>query len=704
MIKDDSQDVESKTTEDSVEQNSELEQNVGAHSELEMKVDEAEWEELEPEDMEKIYEETFRNINEGQVVTGRILEITEDEVLVDVGYKSEGAISIEEFRNVLDEGSLKVGDEIDVYLEKTEDSEGLIVLSKEKADKIKIWDKINRIYENGEIIEGKVISKIKGGLTMDIGVRAFLPGSQIDIRPVRDPESLIGQTLEMKVIKLNKRRGNIVLSRRAILEEEREKLKKETLEALTENAIVEGTVKNITEYGAFIDLGGIDGLLHITDMSWGRVNHPSELFVIGDRVEVMVLKFDPETERVSLGLKQKTPDPWETADKKYPIGTKVTGKVISLTDYGAFVELEEGVEGLVHVSEMSWTRRIKHPSKLVSVSDTIEAVVLDLDKENKRISLGMKQAEPNPWDLVEEKYPIGCTVAGRVRNLTNFGAFIELEEGVDGLIHISDMSWTKRINHPSEMLRKGEKVEAKVLDIDPENERLSLSLKHTVENPWTDANEKFRPGSIVKGTVIRNTDFGVFVELEGGIEGLVHISELDSKRISHPDEVCNEGEELTMQVLKIEPDERRIGLSVRAYKESLEKAETQKIMEQIEADKPLSTMGDVIDKDIETAEDSEPQDEGEQAEETAETAEDAQEDEKEKVQAESDENEQDEAPDVETAAEEHEADLKTEKTADESEGQESVESEEEKQAEEDAAQKSEEEKQATDVEEEKKAE
>ncbi|MBN2055361.1 30S ribosomal protein S1 [bacterium] len=549
---------------------------------------------MSPNLMEQLYSQTFQNVSEGQIVKGRVLQINDSEVLVDVGYKSEGVIPIEEFRAQLQDGSLKVGGEIEVYLEKTEDPSGMATLSKEKADKIKIWDEINRVYENGEHIEGRVISKIKGGLTVDIGVRAFLPGSQIDLRPVRDPERLIGKTLTMKVIKLNKRRGNIVLSRRVILEDERQKLKEKTLTALKEGVLIEGTVKNITEYGAFIDLGGIDGLLHITDMSWGRVNHPSELFQIGDQTEVMVLKFDAKSERVSLGLKQKSKDPWESADEKYPINNRVRGKVISLTDYGAFVELEEGIEGLVHVSEMSWTRRVRHPSKLVSIGDEIEAVVLDLDKENKRISLGMKQAEPNPWTLVEEKYPVGCKVAGRVRNLTNFGAFVELEEGIDGLIHISDMSWTRRVNHPSEMLKKGEMVVAVVTDIDVESERLSLSLKHAAPNPWDEASENYRIGTVVTGKVVRLTDFGVFVELEGGIEGLVHISELARRRVNHPEEVCAVGDDLTMRVIKIEPEERRIGLSIKALKSDDETQVNNRYMEDTERLMPRSTMGDAF--------------------------------------------------------------------------------------------------------------
>ncbi len=544
--------------------------------------------------MNDFYEKSFQNITEGQVVRGRVLQINENEVLVDVGYKSEGIIPIEEFRNMLEAEKLKVGDEIDVYLEKSEDSDGLIVLSKEKADKIKIWDEISRVYDNGDVIEGRVIERIKGGLTVDIGVRAFLPGSQIDLRPVRDPERLIGQTLRMRVIKLNKRRGNIVLSRRVILEDERHDLKEKTLDSLKESAIVEGIVKNITEYGAFIDLGGIDGLLHITDMSWGRINHPSEILNIGDKIKVMVLKFDQDAERVSLGLKQTTQDPWQAVEQKYPIGSRVSGKIISLTDYGAFVELEEGVEGLVHVSEMSWTRRVRHPSKIVAIGDTVEAMVLDLDKSNKRISLGMKQCETNPWALVEEKYPKGTRVEGKVRNLTNFGAFVELEEGIDGLIHISDMSWTRRINHPSELLKKGDVVETVVLDIDVENERLSLGLKQLQENPWKEAEDRFFIGNNVKGRVVRLTEFGAFVELEGGIEGLVHISELSKDRVDRPEDVCKSGDELTMKVIKVDVEERRIGLSVRAFQEEMERLEADEgIMEQ-DLKVGRSTMADVI--------------------------------------------------------------------------------------------------------------
>jgi small subunit ribosomal protein S1 len=540
--------------------------------------------------MEEIYERTFTNIAEGEVVKGRILQITGSEVLVDVGYKSEGIIPRHEFGDT----PLKAGDLVDVYLEKTEDTEGLIVLSKEKADKIKIWDQINHAYENDEILEGRVVERIKGGLTVDIGVKAFLPGSQIDLRPVRDLEKLLGENLRVKVIKLNKKRGNIVLSRRVILEQEREEKKKETLDRLREGAVLTGVVKNITEYGAFIDLGGIDGLLHITDMSWGRINHPSEMFNIGQDVEVMVLKFDPETEKVSLGLKQKSEDPWERAAQKYPISSKVRGKVISLTDYGAFVELEQGIEGLIHISEMSWTGRVKHPSKIVSIGQEIEVMVLNIDVEQKRISLGLKQTEPNPWFVVQERYPVGSIVKGKVRNFTNFGAFVELEEGIDGLIHISDMSWTSRVKHPSEIFKKGQEVEAVLLDIDPEAERLSLGLKQLSPDPWDEVSRRFYEGQVVEGEIVRLSEFGAFVRLMDGIEGLIHISELDESHVEKPEDVVQIGQNVKMKIIKIDIPERKISLSIRAFKAS-EDTDLSEYMGRQESSGP--TFGDVINRE-----------------------------------------------------------------------------------------------------------
>jgi len=413
-------------------------------------------------------------------------------------------------------------------------------------------------------ITGRIVDRIKGGLAVDIGIRAFLPGSLVDLRPVRNLDSYKGQELDMRVIKVNRRRGNIVLSRKAILEEENREKKQKTLDSLEEGKVVLGVVKNITEYGAFIDLGGLDGLLHITDMSWGRINHPSELFSIGDEVEIVVLKFDAERERVSLGYKQRTPDPWANVEERYPIGSRVSGKVVSLTDYGAFVELEEGVEGLIHVSAMSWTKRVKHPSKIVNVDETVEAMVLDLDKENRRLSLGLKQTEPNPWALIDQKYEVGSRITGKVRNLTNFGAFIEVEDGVDGLVHISDLTWSKRIKHPSEILQKGDEVEAVILKIDTENQRLSLGIKQLQPNIWDEFFRLHNVGDVLRGKVVRLTEFGAFVELDSGVEGLVHVSEFSMERVENPETYFDLDDEIEVKIIKIDPTENKVGLSVKA--------------------------------------------------------------------------------------------------------------------------------------------
>jgi small subunit ribosomal protein S1 len=521
--------------------------------------------ECSPE-MVELYANSLREIVEGEIVRGTVLEIRNDTVLVDIGYKSEGTIPLKEFQTLSGEFTIKVGDPVDVYLDQKEDTDGLIVLSREKAEKIKIWDEIRRSYEKGEVINGTILGRTKGGLMVDIGVRAFLPGSQVDLRPVRDLDKLIGKSFPMKVIKLNQRRGNIVLSRRELLEEERRALKDKTLQSLEEGKVIRGKVKNITEYGAFIDLGGLDGLLHITDMSWGRVSHPSELFAVGDEVEVVVLKFDRAAERVSLGYKQRTKDPWDGVDQRFPVGSRVRGKVVSLTDYGAFIELAEGIEGLVHISEMSWTQRVKHPSKVVSVGDPVEVMILDVDQVNKRISLGMRQTEPNPWLSVEERYPVGTRVEGTIRNLTDFGAFVELDEGIDGLIHVSDMSWTKRIRHPSELLKRGDKVEAVVLHVDKANRRISLGLKQSQPDPWqSTVPEKYRVGMDVKARVVRLADFGAFVELEDGVEGLLHVSELSHERVAKPDDIVSVGNELTLKIIKLDAEERKLGLSLRAY-------------------------------------------------------------------------------------------------------------------------------------------
>ncbi len=517
--------------------------------------------------MKEYYDRDVKTFKEGEIIKGTILRITKDSVLVDVGFKSEGEVNTSEFP---DRGrDLNIGDEIEIYLEKTEDNEGQIVLSKDKANKIKIWDNIANAFENQALIEGIIVARAKGGLTVDIGLRAFLPGSQIDLRPVRNMDRLLGKKLEMRVIKMNKKRGNIVLSRRVILEEERVQAKVDTLANLQEGKVMEGIVKNITEYGVFIDLGGIDGLLHITDMSWGRVSHPSEMFAIGDKANVMILKYDKEKERVSLGLKQITEDPWNKADEKYSPGTSIRGKVVSITDYGAFLELEKGIEGLVHISEMSWSKNLKHPSRIVAIGDMVEAVVLSLDKEKRRISLGMKQTEANPWENIEEKYPVNTVVEGRVRNLTDFGAFIELEDGIDGLIHISDMSWTKKVKHPSEILKKREVVKAMVLSVERTEEKLSLGLKQLEEDPWEQATSKYTLGQDVDVTISKIATFGAFGELGDHIEGLIHVSQYGKAHRNKPEDAFKEGDAATCRVMNIDVEKRKIGLSIKAIEEGL---------------------------------------------------------------------------------------------------------------------------------------
>ncbi len=522
---------------------------------------------LDYKELMDAYDGSFKNISEGEVVTGRVVKITEANVVIDVGYKSEGVISIGEF--IGEDGVLEVkpGDKVDVLLESTENRDGYVVLSREKAERMKIWDVIEKAYQDQSIIVGRVIERIKGGLSVDVGVRAFLPGSQVDLHPTRNLDSFRGEELRMRVIKVNRRRGNIVLSRKAVLEEEHYKQKEETLRDLEEGKIVSGVIKNITDYGAFVDLGGIDGLLHITDMSWGRVNHPSDLFEVGQEIQVKILKFDRLEEKVSLGYKQLTGDPWLSAARRYTVGSRVNAKVVSLTDYGAFVELEEGVEGLIHISEMTWNKRIKHPSKLLEVGSDVEAVVLDLDAEGRRISLGIKQTEPNPWDVIAEKYAINSVVTGTVRNLTDFGAFIEVEEGVDGLVHISDLSWTKKINHPSEVLKKGQKVNAVVLNVEAENQRLSLGIKQLEPDKWEEFFSQHQIGDVVPGRIVRLTSFGAFVELTEGVEGLCHVSELDERHIQNPEDHFQAGQELDIKIIKMNLLERKIGLSIRALKE-----------------------------------------------------------------------------------------------------------------------------------------
>jgi small subunit ribosomal protein S1 len=542
------------------------ETNEGPNAEA--SIDEESMEDVEEsgEDLENLmdmYEESFKRFQEGEVVTGKIISVDKDHVLVDIGYKSEGQIRINEFKG--EDGNLdaNLGDTVEVMVEWWDEEDEVVILSKEKAEKVKVWEEIKTSYDEDGTVEGVITNRVKGGFSVDIGVQAFLPGSQADLRPIRNMDEMVGQTLTFKILKYNRKRSNIVLSRRVILEEERETKRAATLAAIHDGKVMPGIVKNITEYGVFVDLGGVDGLLHITDISWGRVKHPSELFSVSDEITVKILNLDLEKERVSLGIKQLTPDPWSLAAEQYPVGSRVSGRVVSLTDYGAFVELEEGIEGLIHVSEMSWTRKVRHPSKIVSVGETVEAVVLDIRPENRRISLGMKQVVPNPWDVISEKYPVGTTIEGKIKNITDFGLFVGIDEGIDGLIHISDISWTKRIKHPNELFKKGDVVQAIVLDIDKQNERFSLGVKQLHADPWKSVAERYEVGKEITGTVTNVTDFGVFVELEEGIEGLVHVSEISKEKIKTPVGKFNVGDLLTAKVMNINSEERRIGLSIK---------------------------------------------------------------------------------------------------------------------------------------------
>lgn len=503
-------------------------------------------------------------VHEGQVIKVEVLSVNKDFVLVDAGYKSEGLISTNEFQVINGEPQVKSGDNVEVYVESRENESGQMVLSKEKADRLKVWDTISDAAEREETVTGTVIGRVKGGLQVDIGVRAFLPGSQVDLRPTRNLEGLVGKDFEFKIIKFNQKRGNIVLSRRVLLEAERASKRTDTLKTLEEGAVMDGVVKNLTDYGAFVDLGGVDGLLHVTDMSWGRVQNPAEVFSVGDTIKVKVLKYDGEHERVSLGLKQIQQDPWLSVEEDFPVEKHVNGKVVSLTDYGAFIELKPGVEGLIHVSEMSWTKRVKHPSKVVNIGDDIKAIVLDIDQENKRISLGMKQVNPNPWTLLEERYPVGAVIRGEVRNMTDFGIFIGIEDGIDGLVHISDLSWTHRVKHPSEMFQKGDEVEAVVLNIDVENERFSLGIKQLHEDPWGRIPHVYPRGARVKGKVSKVTDFGAFIEIEPGIDGLCHVSEFSDEHVDDPTAFLKSGQEIEVMIIDVDPEDRKIGLSIKA--------------------------------------------------------------------------------------------------------------------------------------------
>jgi small subunit ribosomal protein S1 len=513
--------------------------------------------------MVDMYDSTIRDIREGEVVTGTVMGVGRDDVIVDVGFKSEGIIPIAEFQQPI---NVKIGDDIEVFLEQIEDSNGQLILSKQKADFMRVWDKIREVHDSGDTIEGTVARRIKGGLVVDImGVDAFLPGSQVALRQVPDFDALIGDAMDVKIIKLNKARRNIVVSRRVVLEEKREKMRGQLLNEIAVGQIRQGVVKNVTDFGVFIDLGGVDGLLHITDMSWGRIRHPSEMVNLGEKIDVKILDFDEKTSRISLGLKQMTPYPWENIEQKYPIGKKITGRVVSITDYGAFVELEKGVEGLIHISEMSWTQHIKHPSKILNAGDEVEAVVLSVDKENEKISLGIKQMEPDPWATIEEKYPPGTVVEGKVRNLTAFGAFVELEVGIDGLVHISDMSWTRRIQHPSEIMKKGDTVQVKILKIDHENRRISLGYKQLTDDPWPEIARKYAVATDCLGTVTKVLDRGIVVDLDGEVEGFVPMAQLARKGDQDLSETYKEGESIPLQVVELDKTQRKVVLSEQAY-------------------------------------------------------------------------------------------------------------------------------------------
>ena len=542
---------------------------------------------------------TADDVQEGCIVKADVLDVGKDFVLVDVGYKSEGLIPVGQFIGLPGQVGVKEGDSIEVFVEAREDESGHIVLSKEKADHLKVWDELANAYEQGEAIEGAIKCRVKGGLQVDVGVKAFLPGSQLDLRPVRNLDDFVGQKLAFRVIKFNRKRGNVVLSRRILLEKDREVKKKQTLQLLQEGAVLDGVIKNLTEYGAFVDLGGIDGLLHVVDMSWGRVQNPAEAFDVGQEVKVKVLRYDPKLEKVSLGIKQIEGDPWSGAQDRFSIGKRVSGKVVSLTDYGAFIELDPGIEGLIHVSEMSWVKRVRHPSQVVQIGDAVEAVVLDIDSEHRRISLGMKQAAPNPWELLEEKYPVGTIIQGQVRSMKDFGLFIGIDKGIDGMVHVSDLSWTHRVKHPSELFAQGEEVKAVVLNIDVENERFSLGIKQLHEDPWTRIPEAYPRGTTVKGKVRKVMDFGAFVEIEPGIDGLCHISEFTDERVEDPRAVVNVSDEVEVMVIDVDPKERRISLSVKAARKAKDGEDYRMYLaksKQIESsdDQSVGTLGDAL--------------------------------------------------------------------------------------------------------------
>lgn len=513
----------------------------------------------EMESMLKFYEETLADFVSGVVVTGKVLAINDKEVAVDIGFKSEGSIPIDEFADVRE---INVGDNIQVFIDNIEDSDGMLILSKKKADFMRVWDMVNQSYDKGEIIQGRCVRRIKGGIVVDLsGVDAFLPGSQIDVRPIRDFDALIGQTMDFKIVKINNLRKNIVVSHRVLVEEEMKGQREKILEDLQKGQILEGAVKNITDFGVFIDLGGVDGLLHINDLSWGRVAHPSEVVALDEKIKVVVLDFNEDKDRISLGLKQLQPHPWEDVENKYPVGSVIRGKVVSISDYGAFIELEKGVEGLIHISEMSWTQHIKHPSKVLSVGEMVDAKVLNIQKDERKISLGLKQLEPDPWQTLSERYPVGSRHSGKVRNLTNFGAFVELEDGIDGLIHISDLSWTKKIRHPGEVVKKGDDIDVVVLNVDRDNRRISLGYKQTQDNPWDFFEDKYRPGALVNGKVVRLIEKGLIVELPDSVDGFVPMSQLAKDNLSKPADAYQIDDELTLAVIEFNKENKKIVLS-----------------------------------------------------------------------------------------------------------------------------------------------
>jgi small subunit ribosomal protein S1 len=549
------------------------------------------------EDFSQLFEQSLKSVKPGEVVTGKVVQIANGLVTVDIGYKSEGQIPINEFRDRDGNIEVQVGDDVDVYFEASEGDTGAVSLSRAKAEQVKVWRDIEIAYNEGVPIEGLIVGKVKGGLKVDIGVAAFLPGSHADLRPTRNLDRFIGQKGRFAILKFNRSRGNVVVSRRAVLERERSALKEETLRVLEEGIILEGAVKNITDYGAFVDLGGLDGLLHITDMSWGRISHPSEVINVGDQVKVVVLKYDPERERVSLGMKQIMPDPWTTAADRYPVSLRIRGKVVSITDYGAFVELEKGVEGLIHVSEMSWTKRVTHPSKVLEMGAEVEVQVLDVDPGNRRISLGLKQVAPNPWELVRVNHPTGSHIKGKVKSITDFGIFVGVDDGIDGLVHISDLHWTKKVKHPSEVYKKGDEIEAVVLGVDVENERISLGVKQLETDPWVSLAERFPVGTKVKGPITSVTDFGVFVEIEDGIEGLVHVSQISSERVDKPSQLFNVGDELEAEVTNIDAREKKIGLSVKALRRTEEREEMNAYMSR-EGQTAKFSLEDVMGEDL----------------------------------------------------------------------------------------------------------